>query len=119
MVVLIFKKGSRRVCSNHQVIILLTFCPGKLIPGCWKGYSEQLSNLRSRKSNADSDVGVEQWNNILSLARLMEWSHKFANPVYICFVGLEKAYDSFPQGVFWEAGVWGCYYKPYSHPDTV
>lgn len=35
----------------------------EFIPGCWKGRSDQLSNLRFRRSNGDSVLAMEQWTS--------------------------------------------------------
>jgi len=65
VVVNIFKKGDRRVCSNYQGITLLSL-PGN-VPRCWKGGSSRLSNLRFRRNNVDSVLAVEQWTSSLPL----------------------------------------------------
>ncbi len=38
-----------------------------LIPGCWKGGFKQLFNLRSRRSNVDFILVMEQWTISLPL----------------------------------------------------
>ncbi|KAK0143288.1 hypothetical protein N1851_018576 [Merluccius polli] len=43
--------------------LLSSKAPGKFIPGCWKGGSDRLSNLSSRRNNVD----VEQWTSSLFL----------------------------------------------------
>uniref|UniRef100_A0AAV2MIF0 Reverse transcriptase domain-containing protein n=1 Tax=Knipowitschia caucasica TaxID=637954 RepID=A0AAV2MIF0_KNICA len=71
VVVPLYKKGDRRVCSNYRGITLLSL-PGKVYSkGSWE----------------------------------------FAQPVHMCFVDLEKAFDCVPRGVLWgvlwEYGVGG------------
>ncbi len=51
-------------------IIRVSHCSaslGKFISGCWKGGSDRLLNLRSRRSNVDSILTMEQWTSSLPL----------------------------------------------------
>ncbi|KAK3533232.1 hypothetical protein QTP70_013661 [Hemibagrus guttatus] len=73
VVVPLFKKGDRRVCSNYRGITLLSL-PGKV-------YSRVLERR---------------------VRPVLEGSWEFAQPVHMCFVDLEKAFDCVPCGILWE-----------------
>ncbi|KAK3534950.1 hypothetical protein QTP70_002031 [Hemibagrus guttatus] len=73
VVIPLFKKGDQRVCSNYRGITLLSL-PGKV-------YSRVL-----------------EWR----VRPVLKGSWEFAQPVHMCFVDLEKAFNHVPCGILWE-----------------
>ena len=43
-------------------------------------------------------------DQLYTLHRVLEGSWEFAQPVHMCFVDLEKAFDRVPHDILWERG---------------
>ncbi|KAI3377320.1 hypothetical protein L3Q82_008524, partial [Scortum barcoo] len=48
---------------------------------------------------------VEHWTSSIPSTGLLEGLWEFAQPVHMCFVVLEKAFDSVPRGILWGCSV--------------
>ncbi|KAK3567863.1 hypothetical protein QTP86_027338 [Hemibagrus guttatus] len=101
VVVPLFKKGDRRVCSNYGGITLLSL-PGKVYSQVLERRVRPLVEPRIQEEQCGFRPGRGTLDQLYTLHRVLEGSWEFAQPVHMCFVDLEKAFDCVPRGILWE-----------------
>ncbi|KAK3521248.1 hypothetical protein QTP70_001543 [Hemibagrus guttatus] len=98
VVVPLFKKRDRRVCSNYRGITLLSL-PGKV-------YSRVLERRVKPRIQEEQQCSFRHscgtLDQLYTLHRVLKGSWEFAQSVHMCFVDLEKAFDCVPCGILWE-----------------
>ncbi|TWW64974.1 hypothetical protein D4764_22G0006210 [Takifugu flavidus] len=100
VVVPLFKKGDRRVCSNYRGITLLSL-PGKVYSGVLERRVRRIVEPRIQEEHCGFRPGCGTVDQLYTLSRVFEGAWEFAQPVHMCFVDLEKAFDHVPWGVLW------------------
>ncbi|KAK3517712.1 hypothetical protein QTP70_016085 [Hemibagrus guttatus] len=101
VVVPLFKKGDRRVCSNYRGITLLSL-PGKVYSRVLERIVRPLVEPRIQEEQCGFQPSRGTLDQLYTLHRVLEGSWEFAQPVHMCFVDLEKAFDRVPCGILWE-----------------
>ncbi|KAL7866069.1 hypothetical protein SRHO_G00113160 [Serrasalmus rhombeus] len=101
VVVPLFKKGDRRVCSNYRGITLLSL-PGKVYAGVLEKRVRLIVESRIQEEQCGFRPGRGTLDQLFTLSRILEGSWEFAQPVHMCFVDLEKAFDCVRLGILWE-----------------
>ena len=103
VVVPIFKKGDRRVCSNYRGITLLSL-PGKVYSRVLEKRLWPIVEPQIQEEQCGFHPGRGPVDQLFTLAGLLAGAWEFAHPVYMCFVDLEKSLGESCGGT---AGVWG------------
>ncbi|KAK3560105.1 hypothetical protein QTP86_033893, partial [Hemibagrus guttatus] len=101
VVVPLFKKGDRRVCSNYRGITLLSL-PGKVYSRVLERRVRPLVEPLIQEEQCGFRPSRGTLDQLYTLHRVLEGSWEFAQPVHMCFVDLEKAFDCVPCGILWE-----------------
>ncbi|KAK3527338.1 hypothetical protein QTP86_021955, partial [Hemibagrus guttatus] len=101
VVVPLFKKGDRRVCSNYRGITLLSL-PGKVYSRVLERRVRPLVEPRIQEEQCGFRPSRGTLDQLYTLHRVLEGSWEFAQPVHMCFVDLEKAFNHVPRGILWE-----------------
>ncbi|TWW54874.1 hypothetical protein D4764_0244430, partial [Takifugu flavidus] len=92
--------GDQRVCSNYRGITLLSL-PGKVYSGVLERRVRRIVEPRIQEEQCGFRPGPGTVDQLYTLRRVLEGAWEFAQPVHMCFVDLEKAFDHVPQGVLY------------------
>ncbi len=98
----------RRVCSNYRGITLLSL-PGKVYARVLERRIWPIVEPRIQEEQCGFRSGRGTLDQLYTLSRVLEGSWEFAQPIHMCFVDLEKAFNCVPRGdpVEGTPGVWG------------
>ena len=101
VVVPLFKKGDWRVCTNYREITLLSL-PRKVYSRVLERKIRPIVEPQIQEEQCGFRLGRGTLDQLYTLHRVLEGSWEFAQPAYICFVDLEKAFARVLRGILWE-----------------
>ncbi|KAI3373571.1 hypothetical protein L3Q82_021956, partial [Scortum barcoo] len=85
-------RGDRRVCSNYRGITLLSL-PGKVYARVLERRIRPIVDPRIQEEQCGFRPGRGTVDQLYTLRRVLEGLWEFAQPVHMCFVDLEKAFN--------------------------
>ncbi|KAK3527334.1 hypothetical protein QTP86_021953 [Hemibagrus guttatus] len=89
------------VCSNYRGITLLSL-PGKVYSRVLERRVRPLVEPRIQEEQCSFLPSRGTLDQLYTLHRVLEGLWEFAQPVHMCFVDLEKAFNRVPHGILWE-----------------
>jgi exonuclease III len=96
----IYKKGDRMDCTNYRGISLLSV-PGKVYTVLILGRVKSLLDAKLLEHQAGFRPGRSCADQIFTLRNLMSISKSDQQPLYMCFIDLQKAYDTVNRTYLW------------------
>jgi hypothetical protein len=100
-IVVIFKKGDRKKCSNYRGITLLSQCV-KIYERAIERRLREDIETKLNEQNYGFREGRGTVDLIFSIRQIMEKRWEEGRKMFMVFLDLEKAYDHLPREKVWE-----------------
>jgi hypothetical protein len=93
-------KGDKRICDNYRGISLLVVA-GKVFARILLNRVQRMLDKKLLEEQAGFRSGRSTLDQVFILRTVMERSREFNQPLHICFIDLQKAYDSVNRETLW------------------
>jgi hypothetical protein len=93
-------KGDKRICDNYRGISLLVVA-GKVFARILLNRIQSMLDKKLLEEQTGFRSGRSTIDKIFVLKMVMERSREFNQPLHICFINLQKAYDSVNREALW------------------
>ena len=93
-------KGDKRICDNYRSIWLLVVA-GKYFARILLTRIQGMLDRKLREEQAGFRSDRSTNNQAFTLKIVLERSMEFNQPLYMCFVALQKSYDSVNREALW------------------
>jgi hypothetical protein len=93
-------KGDKRICDNYRGISLLVVA-GKVFARILLNRIQNMLDKKLLEEQAGFRSGRSTIDQVFILKVVMERSREFNQPLHICFIDLQKAYDSVNREALW------------------
>ncbi|VDP49614.1 unnamed protein product, partial [Soboliphyme baturini] len=100
VIVPVFKKGDHKECSSYRGITLLSL-PGKVYAKVLERKCRDIVDLKIQEEQCGFRPGRSTSDHTFALRQIAEKSWEYAQPLYMCFLDLEKAYHRIPCNSLW------------------
>lgn len=98
----IYKKGDKAKCENYRGLSVINSI-GRIFSKVLKNKIERIIKPQISKDQAGFTAGKSGIDNIFCLQQIIEKYKSKNREVHLVFVDLEKAYDTVPRKLLWEA----------------
>ncbi|CAF4311483.1 unnamed protein product [Rotaria sp. Silwood2] len=93
-------KGDKRICDNYRGISLLVVA-GKIFARILLNRIQNTLEKKLLEEQAGFRAGRSTIDQVFILKMVMERSREFNQPLHLCFIDLQKAYDSVNREALW------------------
>lgn len=93
-------KGDKRICDNYRGISLLVVAE-KVFARILLNRVQRMLDKKLLEEQAGFRAGRSTLDQVFILRTVMERSREFNQPLHICFIDLQKAYDSVDRQTLW------------------
>ena len=102
VIILIFKKGDRKQCTNYRGVSFLSL-QGEVYAKCLERKCQEIVESKLEYGQCNFCPGRSTTDQIFPLKQMLEKSLEYGKHLFACSADLEKAYNQVHRDKFWKA----------------